>query len=101
MVLTKTFSAKLKFWLADQCAKTLEACNIRWGEGSPGAQHAEITIYHLKIWFSGVKDSKMILLNKKTKTRIKEQSIREAPSECCGLIVKNERNKPVVFLAKT
>ena len=39
----------------------------------------------------------MILLNKKTKTRIKEQSIREAPSECCGLIVKNERNKPVVF----
>ena len=39
----------------------------------------------------------MILLNKKTKTRIKEQSIQEAPSECCGLIVKNERNKPVVF----
>lgn len=26
----------LTYWLADQCGKTLEACNLRWGEGSPG-----------------------------------------------------------------
>lgn len=39
----------------------------------------------------------MILLNKKVRTSIKEQSLKEAPFECCGLIVKNERNKPTVF----
>tara|TARA_R100001086_G_scaffold151186_1_gene80422 strand:- start:299 stop:1483 length:1185 start_codon:yes stop_codon:yes gene_type:complete len=30
----------LNFWLADQCAKTLEACSLRWGENSPGDLHA-------------------------------------------------------------
>ena len=39
----------------------------------------------------------MILLNKKIRTAIKEQSLKEAPFECCGLIIKNERNKPTVF----
>jgi|TARA_R110000824_G_scaffold181108_1_gene361845 lambda family phage minor tail protein L len=24
------------YWLADQCSKTLDACNLRWGQGSPG-----------------------------------------------------------------
>ena len=39
----------------------------------------------------------MILLNKRTRAAIKEQSFKEAPFECCGLIVRNERNKPIVF----
>ncbi len=39
----------------------------------------------------------MILLNRKTKAKIKEQSFKEAPFECCGFIVKNEKNKPIVF----
>ena len=39
----------------------------------------------------------MIVLNKRTRAAIKEQSFKEAPFECCGLIVRNERNKPIVF----
>ena len=45
----------LNFWLADQCAKTLEACSIRWGEGSPGAQHASRNNYLPFGGFPGVK----------------------------------------------
>ena len=42
----------------------------------------------------------MILLNKRTRAAIREQSFKEAPFECCGLIIKNERNKPTVFPCK-
>ena len=45
----------LNFWLADQCAKTLEACNVRWGEGSPGARHASRNNYLPFGGFPGVK----------------------------------------------
>ncbi len=45
----------LNFWLADQCAKTLEACNLRWGEGSPGATHSNRNNYLPFGGFPGVK----------------------------------------------
>lgn len=47
----------LNFWLADQCAKTLEACNVRWGEGSPGARYTDRNNYLPFGGFPGVKRS--------------------------------------------
>ena len=43
------------FWLADQCAKTLEACNVRWGQDSPGARFAARNDYLPFGGFPGVK----------------------------------------------
>lgn len=45
----------LNFWLADQCAKTLEACNVRWGGGSPGARYASRNNYLPFGGFPGVR----------------------------------------------